>query len=297
MKSYLLAISLFVGSCLAVTPEAVYGGGFDHSKNDTIKLLIANGGAGQSGLIKELANAYIKSRVGDGEKPFQVGWIKSDTTYSIQYLKTGEADIGITYNPAAEEIAIKQGIAKSPSYYAFRDHFLLVGPKGNPANISKGDNIMTIFATLHEAAEGPATEPPVRFLSRYDKPATNIKETLLWAGIGQVPWATAYSTWYHQYIAFPIQALTAAIILQEYTITDRGTILSLDADLRNQTVYKAGTDKADDPLLNPAHALVGEKAPNAKEAAAFIKWLVSDKGQNVIAGFKKDGEVLYSKAP
>lgn len=52
MKAYLLAISFLVGSCLAVTPEAVYGGGFDHNKNDTIKLLIANGGAGQSGLIK-----------------------------------------------------------------------------------------------------------------------------------------------------------------------------------------------------------------------------------------------------
>ncbi|EGU84468.1 hypothetical protein FOPG_15683 [Fusarium oxysporum f. sp. conglutinans race 2 54008] len=298
MKAYLLAISLLVSNCFAVTPEAVYGGGFDHNKNDTIKLNIANGGAGQSGLIKELSNAYIKKRVADGEKPFQVAWIKSDTFYSIQYLKTGDADIGITYNPAAEEIAIKQGIAKSPSYYAFRDHFLLVGPKENPANISKSDDIMTTFANLHEAAEGPATEPPVRFLSRYDKSATNIKETLLWAGIGQVPWATAYSTWYHQYIAFPIQALTAAIILQEYTITDRGTILSLDAELRNQTViYKAGSDKADDPLLNPAHALVGEKAPNGKEAAEFIKWLVSDKGQDVIAGFKKDGQVLYSKAP
>jgi hypothetical protein len=52
MKAYLLAISLLVSNCFAVTPEAVYGGGFDHNKNDTIKLNIANGGAGQSGLIK-----------------------------------------------------------------------------------------------------------------------------------------------------------------------------------------------------------------------------------------------------
>lgn len=52
MRSYLLAVSLFASSCLAVTPDAVYGGGFDHNKNDTVKLLIANGGAGQSGLIK-----------------------------------------------------------------------------------------------------------------------------------------------------------------------------------------------------------------------------------------------------
>ncbi|KAM5344058.1 hypothetical protein ACJ41O_012595 [Fusarium nematophilum] len=298
MKSFILSTCLLFGSCLAVEPTEVYSGGFDHKNNDTIKLRIGNGGAGQSGLIKELANAYIKKRVADGEKPFQVAWVKSDTYYSIQYLKTGDVDVGITYNEAAEQIAINQGIAKSPSYYAFRDHFLLVGPESNPANISKSDDISTIFANLHEAAEGEPTEPPVRFLSRYDKSATNIKETLLWAGIGQVPWATAYSTWYHQFIAFPIQALTAAILLEEYTITDRGTVLSLDADLRNQTViYKAGSDDADDPLLNPAHALIGETAPNAKEADAFVKWLVSDKGQDVITGFKKDGQQLYTGAP
>jgi ABC-type tungstate transport system permease subunit len=114
----------------------------------------------------------------------------------------------------------------------------------------------------------------------------------------QVPWATAYTTWYHQYIAFPIQALTAAILLQEYTITDRGTILSLDAKLRNQTViYKAGSDNAQDPLLNPAHLLIGKKAPNPNKAQAFAKWLVSSKGQEVIKNFKKDGQVLYSVAP
>lgn len=53
MKLQFLAISALLGNCLAdaVAPEAVYSGGFDH-KNETIKLRIANGGAGQSGLIK-----------------------------------------------------------------------------------------------------------------------------------------------------------------------------------------------------------------------------------------------------
>lgn len=175
---------------------------------------------------------------------------------------------------------------------------MLVGPPSNPANLSKADDILSQFSALHAAAEGEATEPAVRFLSRFDKSATNIKETLLWAGIGQVPWATAYSTWYHQFIAFPIQALTAAIKLEEYTITDRGTILSIDKDLRGKTVvYKAGSDKAGDLLLNPAHLLVGEKAPNPKEAEAFADWLVGKKGQAVITGFKKDGEQLYTGAP
>ncbi|PNY24000.1 3-methyl-2-oxobutanoate dehydrogenase [lipoamide] kinase, mitochondrial [Tolypocladium capitatum] len=273
-KLLVAGILTLVTTCSAVDPAAVYDGGFRNSTNSTIQLRIGNGGAGQSGLIGALADAFIKQSVANGSAPFKVAWYQSDTTYTINYLQSGTIDVGITYNPAAEQIAIDQGIATSPSYYAFRDHFLLVGPASNPANISKSSDIQTIFSRLQTTADNSQTTPPVRFLSRYDKSATNIKESILWAGIGQVPWATAYSTWYHQYIGFPIQALTAAILLQEYTITDRGTILSLDAGLRNQTVvYKAGTDNADDPLLNPAHLLVGKKAPDAQRATAFAKWL------------------------
>ncbi|CAG9937165.1 unnamed protein product [Clonostachys rosea f. rosea IK726] len=291
-------LSAFLALAAAQEPAAIYDGGLGDGTNGTIALRIGNGGAGQSGLVKELADAFIQDSVANGSKPFTVAWVTSDTTYSIEYLKQGSIDVGITYNFAAEDIAVKQGIAKKDIYYAFRDHFLLVGPKANPANISQSDDISTIFSNLHQAAEGAATTPPTRFLSRYDKSATNIKESLLWAGIGQVPWATAYSKWYHQYIGFPIQALTAAILLEEYTITDRGTILSIDSELRNQTViYKAGSDNATDPLLNPARLLIGEKAPNPEQATKFAEWLVSARGQKVITNFKKDGQQLYSGAP
>ncbi|KAG8407309.1 hypothetical protein J3458_020797 [Metarhizium acridum] len=248
--------------------------------------------------LPALSDAFIKDTVANGSPPFRVAWYTSDTTYSIKYLSTGDVDVGITYTPSAEDIAIRQGIALSPSYYAFRDHFLLVGPRSNPANLLESDDVQTMFSKIFDVAENNKTDPPVRFLSRYDKSATNIKENLLWASIGQVPWATAYSAWYHQYIAFPLQALTAAILLQEYTITDRGTILSLDARLRNETViYKAGTDGADDPLLNPAHLLIGTKASNPDMARAFARWLVSSKGQSVVRNFQKGGQTLYSVAP
>ncbi|KAL2145263.1 hypothetical protein VTI28DRAFT_7631 [Corynascus sepedonium] len=279
-----------------LTPAAVYDGGY--GDNSSILLSIGNGGAGQSGLIKALADAFIEDSVSNGSEPFRVAWYQSDTTYSINYLKDGLIDVGITYSPAAERIAIEQEIALAPSYYAFRDHFLIVGPPSNPAGISSESDIYTIFSDLHEAAEAANSTPPVRFLSRYDKSATNIKESDLWISIGQVPWATAYSTWYHQYITFPIQALTAAIELDEYTLTDRGTFLSLPTNLTSETtIYKASTDDADDPLLNPAHLLIGTKAPNPKTAAAFASWLVGPAGQDVIVGFVKNGEQLYSPAP
>jgi ABC-type tungstate transport system permease subunit len=95
-------------------------------------------------------------------------------------------DVGITYSGAAERIAIDSGIAVEPSYYAFRDHFIIVGPPSNPANISKSSDVLTIFSQLRSSADAAKSTIPVRFLSRYDKSATNIKESALWIGIGQV---------------------------------------------------------------------------------------------------------------
>lgn len=86
--------------------------------------------------------------------------------------------------------------------------------------------------------------------------------------------------------------------MNEYTLTDKGTLLSLDGSLRNQTiVYKAGSDEASDPLLNPAHLLVGSRPRHGEIADKFAQWLIGKEGQNVIAGFKKAGEQLYSPAP
>lgn len=286
-----------VATIAAIDPAAVYDGGFN-STNSTTLLRVGNGGAGQSGLVKALADAFIQSSVANGSDPFKVAWYTSDTTFTINYLQSGTVDVGITYSEIAENIAINQGIAKFPSYYAFRDHFLIVGPTSNPANLSNSSDVLTMFSDLHAAAEAATSTIPVRFLSRYDKSATNIKDSFLWISIGQVPWATAYSTWYHQYIAFPIQALTAAILLQEYTITDRGTYLSLNTSLQNQaTIYKAATDSADDVLLNPAHLLIGNKAAHPDVADAFAKWVVSTNGQEVITDFKKNGQQLYTGAP
>ena len=112
----------------------------------------------------------------------------------------------------------------------------------------------------------------------------------------QTPWANPTSTWYHEYIAYPIQALTAAAYLKEYTLTDRGTLLSLDADIANLTsVLKAAEDVESDPLLNPAHLLIGAHAPDV--AQTFTDWAISPRGQKVITDFKKNGEQLYTAAP
>lgn len=117
----------------------------------------------------------------------------------------------------------------------------------------------------------------------------------------EVPWALSYSNFYHQYPRFPLQALHAAAVLEEYTLTDYGTWLSSSSDVRNTLViYKKGTDDEGDLLLNPAHVLSGaHMAPgNAEIAEEFMVWVKSSTGgQEVVANFKKNCQVLYSQAP
>lgn len=116
----------------------------------------------------------------------------------------------------------------------------------------------------------------------------------------QVLWAMKYSKWYHQFLAYPLQALKAAIRLKEFIITDQSTYLTLvnqEGSLEGQTnIYKSGENKTE--LLLPGHLLVGNKAQNKYLARSFVEWVSSEAGQKIIANFNKDSKVcLYKPSP
>lgn len=143
----------------------------------------------------------------------------------------------------------------------------------------------------------PTGRPATRFLSRFDKSATNIKESQLFITIGQVPWALAYSKWYHQYPRFPLEALQAAAALNEYTLTDRGIWLSSPTHVTDALrIYQRGDQNDPDHwLLNPGRALLGAKAAERELADMFLHWLIDDDGgPKVVATFEKNGQVLFS---
>ena len=140
----------------------------------------------------------------------------------------------------------------------------------------------------------------MRFLSRYDKSANNIRESHFWSAIGQTPWAEPYSTWYHRYVEFPFGALRAASRLGEYALVDRGTWYSIEDEVRKEMmVFKEAMDAEEgDALLNPAIVLRGVRAREGELAANFVEWLASrEGGQRVIGGFEVGGVVLHSVAP
>jgi ABC-type tungstate transport system permease subunit len=114
-----------------------------------------------------------------------------------------------------------------------------------------------------------------------------------------VPWAYAYSTWYHQYPQYPREALRAAAALQEYTLIDKGAFLSADVSVQEAVqVFIMGTDDACDKLLNPARVLRSAYTIDEALAKEFMAWMRSDKGgQEVVRNFAVRGNKLYSEAP
>lgn len=64
----------------------------------------------------------------DFDLSLKIDWVTGDTTQSINYLASGDADIAITYNAAAENRSLKLSIA-TKRVYGFRDHFYLMGPE------------------------------------------------------------------------------------------------------------------------------------------------------------------------
>ncbi|KAJ3785313.1 hypothetical protein GGU10DRAFT_395247 [Lentinula aff. detonsa] len=280
-----------------LTPTRTYNGGYTEAKD--IRLRLANGGAGQSGLIGAFANAFVK---------WCVGWYLADTTQSLAYLSSSWVDVAFTYNAAAEMALVRNGKAIAREL-VFLDHFYLVGPPSNPAQLSPQDLVQDTFAKIvaNGALDALVCErPPTRFLSRFDKSATNIKESDLLIGIGQVPWALPPAVWYHVYPRFPIEALKAASVLQEYTLTDRGTWLSSDKKVCDAlTVYKDMAEcknnnnlEDDKVLLNPCNALLGANPLDKDLAAKFMRWLLSPLGgQKVVREFKTmNGQMIYAPA-
>ena len=53
-------------------PREIYDGGYEDAKIQGVRLRIANGGAGQTGLIRAWADGFIQYMVSEGMSPFEV---------------------------------------------------------------------------------------------------------------------------------------------------------------------------------------------------------------------------------
>lgn len=300
-----------------VSPRYVTEDTYPAGSPDTA-VRIANGGAGATGLIEALAHAYLKEfpNGADG-KPYAVAWYLSDTTFSLEALRQKVVDIAVTYDETLENLAVESGEA-SRRDPVFMDHFMIVGPASNPAEIGIGDDPTEAFAKIASAGcDAPYVSPSspdcAYFLSRDDKSATEFKERAIFDAVfaaddrffdlrerGYTDEAKA--SWYYKCpqtpkACFPPDALKLSNDDGLYTLTDWGTWLANGGErmgLPNLRIYVTGIGPAGHTLfLNPAAGLLSPLA--TPEARRFYDWMLGAGGQAVIAeyGAAKFGQALY----
>jgi tungstate transport system substrate-binding protein len=185
------------------------------------------------------------------------------------------------HDKAAEEKMVAEGWYVERHDVMYND-FILVGPKSDPAGAHGADTVAALKKIFEKKAP---------FASRGDKSGTHAAELRLWQMAGLDP-AAGKGTWYRETGSGMGPTLNTASAMNAYAITDRGTWLPFK-NRGDLTILVEGDKRLFNQygvmLVNPArHPHVKQK-----EGMAFIDWLVSPEGQDVIAAYKINGEQLF----
>jgi tungstate transport system substrate-binding protein len=210
---------------------------------------------------------------------------------AIEIGSKGDADVLLVHSRKAEDKFVTDGFAKERSDVMYND-FIVVGPKDDPAKIAGTAAAKDAFKKIADA-QAP-------FASRGDKSGTNTKELGIWSSAAITP--TKEMPWYNSLGQGMGDTLLFSNEKGAYTLTDRGTYLSMQDKLPDLTILLGGNSLAenkDKALLNPYGVLAvnPDKFPNvnADLAQKFVTWLLSVDTQKMLGGYGADkfGQPLF----
>jgi tungstate transport system substrate-binding protein len=240
------------------------------------------------------------------ETGIKVKVIAKGTGAAIRDGMDGNVDVIFVHAKAREEKFVQDGYG-TKRYAVMHNDFVILGPKSDPAGI--------MGLTSATEALRKIVDAKVPFISRGDDSGTHTKEQQLWEASGlplEKKTSTIVKKGKQREVTFihPAglgqlylsigqgmgKALTFADEKQAYIMADRGTYIK----------YKFGRDipveldilcEGDALLVNPYGVIPinPKKHPHVKYdlAEEFSQWIVSEKGQSVIKGYRLLGKQLF----
>ena len=225
-----------------------------------------------SGLYREILPLFT------AKTGIQVRVISVGTGRAINIAKNGDADVLLAHHKKSEEEFVNKGYGVK-RHDVMYNNFIIVGPKDDPANISK----------LNGAVEGLAQIAKTKsfFISRGDDSGTHKKELAIWR-LANIDVTKASGNWYRETGAGMGATLNTASAMPAYTLSDRGTWLNFN----NQGGLRLLTEN-DPLLLNPYGVILVNPALHphvkAKMGQEFIDWITGVGGQDAIASYRING--------
>lgn len=213
------------------------------------------------------------------------------TGQALKLGQNGDADVVLVHSRKSEDAFVKAGDGVNRRDVMHND-FIILGPADDPAAI-KG------VTTAKDAFKAIAAKQAT-FAARGDNSGTSTKELGIWATTGMTP--TAELGWYKSLGQGMGETLTTANEQRAYTLSDRGTYLSMKDKLPNLTILVGGSSIDENPdksLLNPYGVIPVNPAKHssvkAELAEQFATWITSKETQALIAAYGKDkfGQPLF----
>lgn len=237
-----------------------------------------------SGLLSAILPAF------EAEYKARVDVIAVGTGQALALGEAGDVDVILVHARAREDQFVADGFGTERFDVMFND-FVIVGPADDPAGISRITKTADALSLIAETESS--------FASRGDDSGTNIKELSLWEAAEITP--DANMDWYHSLGQGMGNTLLYAQETGAYTITDRGTFLSMKDNLPDLVVLVGGQsifENQDPALYNPYGVIpVNPEISGGSEVLAdqFVEWLTSLKTQQVIAefGMEENGQPLF----
>lgn len=214
---------------------------------------------------------------------YTVKTIAVGTGKAIQMGRDGEADVLLVHAKSDELKFVEEGHGLERHDVMYND-FILVGPKDDALKLKEqfGNDIA---GGLRAIADVQAT-----FVSRGDDSGTHKKEIAIWKSADLEP----VGDWYLSAGSGMADVLKIADEKQAYTITDRATYLSMKSDLDLEIAIEGDENLFNQYGVIPVNPEKGETINN-EGAVAFMEWILSEKGQNLIKefGVQEYGQPLF----
>jgi tungstate transport system substrate-binding protein len=224
----------------------------------------------------------------------RVDVIAVGTGQALEIGRRGDADVVLVHARAAEDQFVADRHARE-RHDVMHNDFVIVGPRGDPAKIAGILSTRDAFAAIARAR--------APFVSRGDKSGTHTAELAVWTALKVSPGGE----WYRSLGQGMGETLVVAHEQRAYTLTDRGTWLSMREKLPDLEIVVGGRTLAEnrDPNLRNAYGVMAvnpdtHPSVNFALASRFVEWLLSAETQRAIGeyGVKRYGQPLfYPDAP
>jgi tungstate transport system substrate-binding protein len=211
------------------------------------------------------------------------------TGQALEIGRRGDADAVLVHAYKAEVQFVAERHARERLDVMYND-FVIVGPAADPARVGGKRSARDAFSAI-AAAGAP-------FASRGDQSGTHTAELAVWSSAKVSP----SGSWYRSLGQGMGETLIVANEQRAYTLSDRGTWLSMREKLPSLQVLVGGRSIAENPDSNLRNrygvmAINPDTHPGVNYPAArkFVEWMVSPETQRAIGEFgaKKFGQPLF----